>query len=179
MERPLRLYDGSMRDRKRSQSYTLIPRSPSRYTGLHVRSMNGPSLRQAFVGFPGHQWFSPMMSLPSSQLAIGMISSPTLQSLGSLRDDPVLLLQDRVERERVAALEGEGLWAQIQEGAIQEIETIPMMPIEFGVKITLIRQDNDIEILIESVAGLVEGAESSSLSITEPIATRITIFWLP
>jgi|SRR5947209_2985818 len=75
--------------------------------------------------------------------------------------------------------ESQGLWAQIHEGSIQETDTEPMTPIEFGVKITLTEHDGDTEIQIESIASPVKGAEYTSLTISEPAPTHITIFWFP
>ncbi len=104
---------------------------------------------------------------------------PTPELLPTPKKSYKQLLQEQVERERLAEDESHGLWAQIQEGSIQETDTEPMAPVEFGVKITLTEQDGDTEILIESISEPVEGTEYTELRIREPAPTHINIFWLP
>ena len=104
---------------------------------------------------------------------------PTPELLPTPRKSYEQLLREQIERERLAAEDSQGLWAQIRDGAIEEDETETMAPIEFGVKITLTNKDDDIEILIESVSEPVEDAEYSSLSIAKPVNTRINLYWLP
>lgn len=89
------------------------------------------------------------------------------------------LLLEQVERERLAEDDRLGLWGQIQEGAIQ-IDEAELSPIEFGVKITLTPKEGDTEITIVSVtAPLEEGTEYTTLHISEPGPTSISIFWSP
>ena len=104
---------------------------------------------------------------------------PTPELLPTPKKSYKQLLQEQVERERLATEEGAGLWAQIQEGAIQDEGVEVQPPIKFGVKITLTPTNGDTEIMIESVSSPVEGMEYTLLSITEPVNTHITIFWQP
>jgi len=104
---------------------------------------------------------------------------PTPELLPTPKKSYKQLLQEQIEREHLVEEDSQGLWAQIQEGSIQETDTEPIAPIEFGVKITLTEQHGDTEILIESISEPVEGTEYTELRISEPTPTHITIFWLP
>ena len=91
------------------------------------------------------------------------------------------LLQEQIERERIAAKNEEGLLGLIQEGAIQEdIEGEADAPcIEFGFKITLTDRHNDTDIEIETLTEEIQGLESTVLSLSQPVNTLITIYWSP
>jgi DNA-damage-inducible protein D len=90
------------------------------------------------------------------------------------------LLQEQIERERIAAENKEGLWGLIQEGAIQEEDEVEAnVPLEFGFKITLTDRHNDTEIEIETLTEEIQGRESTVLSIPQPVNTLITIYWSP
>jgi DNA-damage-inducible protein D len=104
---------------------------------------------------------------------------PTPELLPTPKKSYKQLLQEQIERERLVEEDTHGLWAQIQEGSLQETGIEPMVPVEFGVKITLTAPDGDPVIQIESISEPVEGAEYSSLSIREPVPTHINIFWFP
>lgn len=104
---------------------------------------------------------------------------PTPELLPTPRKSYEQLLREQIERERLAAEDSQGLWTQIRDGAIEEDETETIVPIEFGVKITLTSKDDDTEILIESVSEPIEDAAYSLLSITEPVNTYIHLYWLP
>jgi DNA-damage-inducible protein D len=104
---------------------------------------------------------------------------PTPELLPTPRKSYEHLLREQIERERLAAEDSQSLWAQVRDGAIEEDEAEATAHIEFGVKITLTSKDDDTEILIESVSGPVEDAEYSTLSMVEPVNTRINLFWLP
>lgn len=104
---------------------------------------------------------------------------PTPELLSTPKKSYKQLLQEQVERERLTEEESHGLWAQMQEGAIQETDISQEAAVEFGVKIILTEQQGDTEIVIESIAEPVEGAEYTSLSISKPALTHINIFWLP
>jgi DNA-damage-inducible protein D len=104
---------------------------------------------------------------------------PTPEFLPTPKKSYKQLLQEQIEREQIAAQDQQGLWAQIQEGAIQEDVKNPSFPISFGIKITLTPHGDDTEILLESIAEPVEGAAYSSLTLSEPVPTHLNLFWLP
>jgi DNA-damage-inducible protein D len=104
---------------------------------------------------------------------------PTPELLPTPKKSYEQLLREQVERERLTVEDSQGLWAQIRDGSIEEDEIETIIPIEFGVKVTLTSKDDDTEILIESISEPVKDAEYSSLSIAEPINTRINLYWVP
>lgn len=89
------------------------------------------------------------------------------------------LLQEQVERERIAAEESQGLWGLVQEGAIQIDEPEAGTLIEFGFKISLTEKQDDTEIVIETLTEEIEQADCTVLDIPLPVSTRITIYWFP
>lgn len=89
------------------------------------------------------------------------------------------LLQEQIERERIAAENSEGLWGLVQEGAIQVDEPEMGTLLEFGFKISLTEKHDDTEIEIETITEEIEGADCTVLDIPLPVATRIVIYWFP